>query len=198
MRLIGRVLLVAAIIGGGQVAPAFAQPETTRTGTTSVATVQSRVGFERLTDLVVRRINVGDAVAASKYFSGKPVDDPVREQQILVSVRASAVKLGIDPDETAAFFQAQIDASKVVQRGLLARWAQHPSSAPTTGPDLDAVRKQLDQLTADLLAELVTVDRLRDSGVRCGISLLLATIPAGVHLDRLHRQALKVATIGVC
>ncbi|WP_405056661.1 gamma subclass chorismate mutase AroQ [Kribbella sp. NBC_01505] len=197
MRLVGRVLLVAAIIGGGQmVTPAFAEPSSTSTST-SVATVPSRVGFEQLTDLVVRRINVGDDVAASKFFSGKPVDDPVREQQILVSVRASAVRLGIDPDETAAFFQAQIDASKVVQRGLLAHWAAHPASAPTTGPDLDAVRKQLDQLTVDLLAELVTVDHLR-SGPRCDISLLLATIPAGIHLDRLHRQALEVATATVC
>ncbi|MFI5728890.1 gamma subclass chorismate mutase AroQ [Kribbella sp. NPDC051587] len=194
MRLVGRVLLVAAVLGGSQVVtPAFAQPAPTQ-----VTTVQSRVGFERLTDLVVRRIVVGDDVAASKYFSGKPVDDPVREQQILVSVRASAVQLGIDPDETASFFQAQIDASKVVQRGLLAHWAQHPESAPTTGPDLDAVRKQLDQLTVDLLAELVRVDKLRHSGPRCDISLLLATIPTAVYLDRLHRQALGVATDTVC
>jgi chorismate mutase len=194
MRLVGRVLLVAAVLGGSQVVtPAFAQPAPTQ-----VTTVQSRVGFEQLTDLVVRRIVVGDDVAASKYFSGKPVDDPVREQQILVSVRASAVQLGIDPDETASFFQAQIDASKVVQRGLLAHWAQHSESAPATGPDLDAVRKQLDQLTVDLLAELVRVDKLRHSGPRCDISLLLATIPSAVHLDRLHRQALGVATATVC
>jgi chorismate mutase len=137
MRLVGRVLLVAAVLGGSQVVtPAFAQPAPTQ-----VTTVQSRVGFEQLADLVVRRIVVGDDVAASKYFSGKPVDDPVREQQILVAVRASAVQSGIDPDETASFFQAQIDASKVVQRGLLAHWAQHSESAPATGPDLDAVRK---------------------------------------------------------
>ena len=191
MRLLGRVLLVAAIIGGGQVAPAFAD-----TGTTAVA--RSRVGFEQLTDLVVRRINVGDAVAASKYFSGKPVDDPVREAQILASVRESAQQLGIDPTETAAFFQAQIDASKVVQRGLLAQWAKHPADAPTAGSDLDAVRKQLDQLTVDLLAELVIIDHLRDPRPRCEISLLLATIPAAFHLDRLHRQALGAATGTVC
>lgn len=194
------VLLAAAIIGGGSVvspAPAFAEPVAPgQVATVQIATVQ--VGFEQLTDLVVRRIVVGDQVAASKYFSGKPVDDPVREQQIITSVRDSAARLGIDPDETAAFFRAQIEASKIVQRGLLAHWAKHPASAPTSGPDLDAIRKQLDQLTVDLLSELVTVDDLRHSGPHCDISLLLATIPAGVHLDRLHRQALGTATETVC
>jgi hypothetical protein len=43
--------------------------------------------FDGLTELMIQRIVIGDDVAASKYFSGKPVDDPVREQQILDSVR---------------------------------------------------------------------------------------------------------------
>ncbi|MET9268190.1 chorismate mutase [Kribbella sp. NPDC003557] len=156
--------------------------------------------FGGLTELVVQRILVGDDVAASKYFSGKPVDDPVREQQILDSVRASAVQLGIDPDSTAAFFRAQIEASKVVQRGLLAYWAAHPGKAPTTGPDLNVIREELDALTTQLLTELVRVEDLRRAGLRCDISLAIAnaTTAAHHHLDRLHRQALRTASTATC
>ncbi|MGZ0147820.1 gamma subclass chorismate mutase AroQ [Kribbella sp. WER1] len=159
-----------------------------------------QVAFDGLTELVVQRILIGDDVAASKYFSGKPVDDPVREQQILTAVRASAVQLGIDPDSTAAFFQAQIDASKVVQRGLLAYWAAHPEKAPTSGPDLNVIREKLDALTTQLLAELVRVDHLRQSGLRCDIALVVAdaTVAARHHLDPLHRRALRTGSAATC
>ncbi|WP_432889771.1 gamma subclass chorismate mutase AroQ [Kribbella sp. CA-245084] len=156
--------------------------------------------FDGLTELMIQRIVIGDDVAASKYFSGKPVDDPVREQQILDSVRQSAVQLGIDPDSTAAFFQAQIDASKVVQRGLLAYWAAHPDKAPTSGPDLNVIREKLDALTTQLLAELVRVDHLRQTGLRCDISLVVSTATGEIrhHLDALHRQAVRTASATVC
>ncbi|HZX03271.1 gamma subclass chorismate mutase AroQ [Kribbella sp.] len=159
-----------------------------------------QVTLDGLTELVIQRILVGDDVAASKYFSGKPVDDPVREQQILTSVRASAAQLGIDPDATAAFFQAQIDASKVVQRGLLAYWAAHPDKAPTSGPDLNVIRQKLDALTTQLLAELVRVDHLRQSGLRCDIALVVADATGAAlhHLDPLHRRALRTASTATC
>ncbi|HEY3561753.1 MAG TPA: gamma subclass chorismate mutase AroQ [Kribbella sp.] len=160
----------------------------------------TRVTFDGLTELVIQRILVGDDVAASKYFSGKPVEDPVREQQIIDSVRASAVQLGIDPDSTAAFFRAQIEASKVVQRGLLSYWAAHPDKAPASGPDLNVIRQKLDSLTTQLLAELVRVDDLRQSGLRCDISLVVAdaTGAARHHLDPLHRHALRAASASTC
>ncbi|MFF0344658.1 gamma subclass chorismate mutase AroQ [Kribbella sp. NPDC004875] len=163
--------------------------------------VGSRVpSFDGLTELMIQRILIGDDVAASKYFSGKPVDDPVREQQILDSVRQSAVQLGIDPESTAQFFQAQIDASKVVQRGLLAYWAAHPDKAPATGPDLNVIREKLDALTTQLLAELVRVDHLRRTGPRCAIALFVSTTSAEIrhHLDQLHRQAVRTASATVC
>ncbi|MEU4195355.1 gamma subclass chorismate mutase AroQ [Kribbella sp. NPDC026611] len=192
LRTIGFSLLAASVV---------AVPQLTSTAEAAPAVQTTRVvTFDGLSDLMIQRILLGDDVAASKYFSGKPVDDPVREQQILTSVRASAVQLGIDPDSTAAFFQAQIDASKVVQRGLLSYWAAHPSQAPTTGPDLTVIRQKLDTLTTQLLTELVRVDALRASGLRCAISLAVAdaTAAAHHHLTHLHREALHAASAGVC
>jgi chorismate mutase len=192
LRRIGLGLLTATVL---------AVPQLTATAQAAPAVVVKQpVHLEGLSELMIQRILIGDDVAASKYFSGKPVDDPVREQQILDSVRASAVQLGIDPDSTAAFFRPQIEASKVVQRGLLAYWAAHPSKAPTAGPDLNVIREKLDTLTTQLLAELVRVDDLRSSGLRCTISLVVAdaTGAAQHHLDQLHRQALRTASATVC
>jgi chorismate mutase len=188
----GTSAATAAQAAPTQAAPTQAAPE--------VRVAGAHGSLDGLTELVVQRLLIGDDVAASKYFSGKPVDDPVREEQILESVRASAVQLGIDPGSTAAFFRAQIEASKVVQRGLLADWAAHPDKAPATGPDLNVIREKLDTLTTQLLAELVRVDDLRSSGLRCDIALVVAnaTGAARHHFDVLHRQALHTASTATC
>jgi chorismate mutase len=154
-----------------------------------------------LTQLVIQRLLVSDQVAASKFGTSQPIDDPTREQQELASVRQSAVTLGIDPDATVRFFQQQIDASKVVQRGLFARWTAHPDQAPTTKPDLTTIRGELDQLTTQLLQQLVAQQGLLShGGIECVVPLTVAQITGEVtdHLDALHRDALSVALQSAC
>jgi chorismate mutase len=153
-----------------------------------------------LTDLVIARLDIGDLVAASKFGTGKPIDDPVREQQIRDQVRQRAIALGIDPDATVRFFDDQIEANKVVQRGLFAFWTAHPDQAPTSRPDLTQIRGQLDQLTTELLNELVATVGVRQHTPVCVAQLALARVSGEVahHLDALHRQALGGALESVC
>lgn len=153
-----------------------------------------------LVDLVVERLRVSDDVAAAKFGTGAPIDDPVREQQVLDQVRAQAAALGLDPDAATAFFQDQIAASKVVQRGLFARWTAHPEEAPTTRPDLGEIRTRLDQLTTALLQQLKATVDVRGEPIACSIQLALATGSAVVleGLDSLHRRALRTAVDSVC
>lgn len=153
-----------------------------------------------LTDLVIQRLLVGDEVAASKFGTDKPIDDPAREQQELAEVRQSAVALGIDPDAAVAFFRQQISASKVVQRGLFDRWTAHPDQAPTTRPDLNQIREELDRLTTDLLDALVADQDVLSAGLACRVDLGLAALSGAVvhHLDGLHRRALHVALASTC
>ena len=47
---------------------------------------------------------------------------PGREAALLEDVAARGVALGLDPAATRAFFAAQIEAAKLVQRADLARW----------------------------------------------------------------------------
>ncbi|MEU0790692.1 chorismate mutase [Amycolatopsis sp. NPDC005961] len=153
-----------------------------------------------LTDLVVERLRVGDDVAAAKFGTDSPIDDPAREEQVLNQVRAQAGAIGLDPDAAAAFFRDQITASKVVQRGLFARWTAHPDEAPTTRPDLGQIRARLDRLTTDLLARLASTVDIRAERIPCAVQLVLATGSAVVldRLDALHRRALGTAVHSVC
>lgn len=153
-----------------------------------------------LTGLIIARIQVSGDVAASKFGTDSPIDDPVREAQILAAVREQAVAAGVNADAAEAFFRDQITASKIVQRGLFARWTAHPEEVPTTRPDLGPIRSRLDQLTTDLLAELKRTEQVRDKPVVCKVQLALASVSgaAAEHLDALHRQALRTATDWGC
>ncbi|MFD9700760.1 chorismate mutase [Lentzea sp. NPDC059081] len=154
-----------------------------------------------LTGLAVQRVQVADLVAAAKFGTTQPIDDPVREQQVLDTVRTKAVELAIDPENAARFFRAQIEANKLVQRGLYARWTEHPEEVPAHRPDLATeVRPVLDRLTTDILAELKDTAQLRRPTVRCEIQATVAERSAVVlnRLDRLHEDALAEAMRGVC
>lgn len=153
-----------------------------------------------LTDLVVDRLRVSDDVAAAKFGTDSPIDDPAREHQVLDQVRQQAGALGLDPESAAAFFRDQITASKVVQRGLFDRWTAHPDEAPTTRPDLGQIRTRLDRLTTDLLDQLKATVDIRAERIPCTVQLALAAGSAVVRqrLDALHRQALGTAVHSVC
>lgn len=154
-----------------------------------------------LVDMAVDRLLLGDAVAAAKFEAGLPVDDLVREQQLLDSVAAMAETLGIDPAMSVHFFQAQIDANKVVQRGLFMRWARHPALRPRTRPDLAReVRPRLDQITDEIMQQLKLTQHLHSDNSGCQPQFLASREVTEVRdeLDSLHRKALAVALRPVC
>ncbi|MEV6832622.1 chorismate mutase [Amycolatopsis sp. NPDC051102] len=152
-----------------------------------------------LTDLAAQRVAIADQVAAAKYGTPSPIDDPVREQQIYDSVAARAPGLGLGPAEAVRFFHAQIEANKLVQRGLYARWDAHPAEAPTTRPDLGRIRPVIDRLNTGLLTELAATTRVR-AARSCPVrQLVTAGVVDGYHrFDALHTRALAEATSATC
>jgi chorismate mutase len=153
-----------------------------------------------LTDVSAERVLVGDLVAAAKFGTSAPIDDPPREQVVLDNVRAQSIQLGIDPEVSVAIFRDQIEANKQVQRGLYALWTAHPELAPKERPDLVRdVRPVLDRITTELLAEIKATQRARTHPTCPGH--LIATEHIVYHtrdLDRLHRKALNRALFSVC
>ncbi|WP_329340432.1 chorismate mutase [Streptomyces sp. NBC_01352] len=176
-------------------APAAAAPAPAPLRATAVAS-----GLAPLTDLFAERLLLADKVAAAKYGTDKPIDDPAREQQVLDDVAARAVGLGLDPDAVTAVFRDQIEANKLVQRGLYARWDAHPELRPTERPDLvQEVRPALDLITTRVLAALRETESLRASAACLpGLSVAAARSGYGHELDLLHLAGLGRALPSVC
>jgi chorismate mutase len=157
-------------------------------------------GLGPLTELFAERLLLADKVAAAKYGTDKPIDDPARERQILGDVAARAVGLGLDPDAVTAVFRDQIEANKLVQRGLYARWEAHPEERPAERPDLNTeVRPALDRITTELLTALKDTQAVRDTRA-CEARLGVAAVrSAHAHrLDLLHLEGLGRALGSVC
>ncbi|MEU4680337.1 gamma subclass chorismate mutase AroQ [Micromonospora sp. NPDC023737] len=126
-----------------------------------------------LVALATERILLADKVAAAKFGTSTPIEDPVREQQLLDQAAGLAVEAGVDPEDTVEFFRAQIEVSKLVQRGLYDLWTRHPELAPAERPDLATeVRPQLDRITAAFIEQLAASAGLRGPTMRCFVSLI--------------------------
>ena len=196
---VGSVAALALALGVASEADAAAAP-ISAPHLSATSALRSLGALGLLTDLAIQRVLVSDQVAASKFGTGTPIDDPVREQQELDQVRQRSIGLGLDPNATVRFFANQINASKIVQRGLFQRWSARPSEAPTTRPDLGKIRTQLDQLTTELLQQLNATQHIRRSTLPCSIQRGEARVSGEIinRLDALHRRAVDVAVQSVC
>ena len=138
-------------------------------------------------------------MAAAKWGTDSPIDDPAREQQVLDSVAAQAVQLGADPDEVRVIFRDQIEANKLVQRALFQRWTDHPEQAPTTRPDLSVVRQEINRVNTALVQALAGTAADRDA-FTCRPELAFAAFQVHYEdqLDGLHTRALVRALRSIC
>jgi chorismate mutase len=170
----------------------------------AAATAAHASWSDRLTPVVglaAERILLADKVAAAKFGTATPIEDPVREQQVLDRAAALAAEAGIDVPDTVRFFRAQLEMSKIVQHGLYDRWTRHPELAPTERPDLvTEVRPQLDRITVEFIDQLAATEDLRGPTPRCEVSLVLAAVKTDHQygLDRLHEGALRGAIRPLC
>ncbi|MBL9212035.1 MAG: gamma subclass chorismate mutase AroQ [Opitutaceae bacterium] len=113
------------------------------------------IRLEPLGELMAERLALMPDVARYKWNTRTPVEDPVRETQIIAALQREAEVLGVPAGWAERFFRAQIEAAKVVQRELFAQWTEAGQGALADAPDLAAVtRPRLDALTARMLREL--------------------------------------------
>ena len=160
----------------------------------------ARESLVPLTDASAERVQVADLVAAAKFGTPAPIDDPAREAVVLNNVRTLSAQLGIDPEVSVAIFADQIEANKVVQRGLYELWTAHPELAPTERPDLvTVVRPILDRITGQLLGQIKDTLHARVHP-SCFGQLIAAQnhVSHARALDALHSTALARAVPSVC
>ena len=121
---------------------------------------------DRLLGLMRDRLAMMHDVARRKWADKSPIEDPAREAALLREVADRGVPLGLDPARTRAFFRAQIEAAKLVQRADFRRWEADGRGPDGAAPDLARVlRPRIDALNRDLLAALAeTTPRLSGAG----------------------------------
>ncbi|MGG2465000.1 chorismate mutase [Streptomyces sp. RGM 3693] len=183
---------------GSAVAAPSAGPERPQTG--SVGAAPAPVGQLRpLAAFSAERLATADLVAAAKWGTGSPIDDPVREREVLDAVAAQARQLGADPEATVRIFRDQIEANKLVQRGLYRRWTADPTQAPTTRPDLARVRAEINRINGELVRAIAASPQARRAP-GCVPWLTVSALRVGQerHLDVLHAAGLARSLRSVC
>lgn len=119
-----------------------------------------RQKIDGLLTLIDQRLEVAEKVAQAKWNSGAPINDPVRERQILDDLTASLTHANADDKSfMRRFFQAQFNAGKIIQTALHEQWRREAHPRFVNPPDLARdIRPELDRLTPLLIAAL---DRTR-------------------------------------
>lgn len=200
---IGRLLVTggvaAALLAGGSTAVAVsAAPDAVRV-VGDAAPVGPYAQLRPLSDLSAQRLATADLVAAAKYGTGSPIDDPAREREVLAAVARQAEQAGADPEATVRIFRDQIEANKVVQRALHRRWDADPASAPTERPDLAEVREEINRVNGELVRAVAASEPARTAPYCRGLlTAATAQVRYERHLDVLHTVALVRASRSVC
>lgn len=187
---------VALLAGSGGVAVAAPAQRPA-----DVAPESAYARLHPLVDLAAQRLATADLVAAAKYGTGSPIDDPAREKQVLDDVARQARDLGADPAATVRIFRDQIEANKVVQRELHRRWDADPSQAPTPEerPDLAEVRAEINRVNGELVRGIATSPAARTAPSCRGLVVAAGVRVRGERqLDALHVVALGRALPSVC
>ncbi|MGW2207417.1 chorismate mutase [Streptomyces sp. NPDC001774] len=164
----------------------------------SSATAEQALGT--IVRLAAERVMTADTVAAAKWGTTQPIDDPAREKTVLDSAATQAAKHGIDRATVQRIFKDQIAANKDVQRALYAQWQEHPAEQPTHRPDLATqVRPVLDRIGGQLLTAIQQAQPLLS---RPDCDALLergkATTVQVMGLDAIHRSGLDQALAHTC
>ncbi|WP_431112985.1 gamma subclass chorismate mutase AroQ [Variovorax paradoxus] len=143
-------------------------------------------GFSQLVALSAARLDLSRQVALTKWGTGDPVADPPgdpREQEVVAAASREAVSRGLAGNVAAAFFSDQIEASKLVQFALLARWQRTGHAPADRRADLRSeLRPALDRLRPLFIDELIATRELREAA-DCRQQLVGAT---AVHVET-HR-----------
>ena len=161
-----------------------------------VASLGAEDPLDLLTTFTVERLSIGDEVALSKWYTGKPIEDREREAALLDQIGRKLQSSTALSHYATHFFEDQIEASKMVQRALQASWR---TDGPPRGPEpaLEELRNRLDGLTDKIVGVLPAV-HAESTQPDCSKRLSMMEDRAKAPLDPLHRDALVVALQHVC
>ncbi len=116
---------------------------------------QGITSVDKLLKLIQQRLLIAHDVARWKWNHKRPIEDRKREQELLLKVRQQATIYSLEPDTVAAFFQAQIEAGKLIQAVDFQNWQKQGIKSFPHVPDLNQIlRPSLDKLNTEFLFAL--------------------------------------------
>jgi chorismate mutase len=118
--------------------------------------------LDRLLSLMGQRLALMHDVARWKWTTGKPIQDPQRERELLQGVVKRGQLRGLDPDLVRAFFAAQMEAARLVQQADFDRWRAEKRGQFKDTPSLATLRQRIDDLNGELIDALIEVRPLLD------------------------------------
>jgi chorismate mutase len=152
-----------------------------------------------LVDAAAQRLQTGDAVAASKWTTGGPIEDHAREQQVIGAVTTAARDRGVDTGYVGRVFRDQIDATVAVEYGRFSEWKLDPASAPVTAPNLSDSRTAIDVFNRTMVAEIAAQwDSLHSPGCLGDLEAARNAVVVDRGFDDLYQRGLAFATGSYC
>jgi chorismate mutase len=152
-----------------------------------------------LVDAATQRLQTAEPVAASKWNTGGPIEDPPRVEQVLGAVSADATGKDVDADYVTRIFTDQIDATEAIESSRFAQWKLDPASAPGAAPDLAASRAIIDRLNGEMVEQVALQWSVLHSPECNGTLDDAKTAVANARgLDPLYQQALAFSTHSYC
>ncbi len=130
----------------------------------AVSAKQLDESVNKLLDLMQRRMLLMHDVARWKWNESRPASDPKREQQLLDRLAAQASEHQLDAGFVREFFQAQMNAAKLIQQADFDKWQAADAGPFPDVPSLaDKLRPAITELSEQLLRELAVTQRHRGS-----------------------------------
>lgn len=121
----------------------------------SIQEIRAMKNVDKVLFLMQKRLAVMHEVARWKWNNKAPIEDLPREAQILENMAATAEAFAINKSWAINFFQAQMDAAKMIQRRDFDRWEEERRPAFEKIADLTSeIRPYLDLVTAELMAAI--------------------------------------------
>jgi chorismate mutase len=136
---------------------AIAFPGCSSPSTTREQTRLDSAKVDRLLETVRRRLVLAHDVARIKWNQKAPISDRPREKLILDRVVELGLNKRLDPAQTRRFFEAQIEASKMLQSADFESWRERGVQSFADVVDLKTLRLQIDEINLEMVDALAEI-----------------------------------------
>lgn len=152
-----------------------------------------------LVDAAAQRLQTAEPVAATKWQTKTPIEDPVRVDQVLSTVTSEAAAKGADAERVRRIFTDQIHATEAIEYARFAQWKLDPGAAPVAAPDLASSRAVIDGLNHRMVDEIARQRHVLESdGCADHVTAATEAVASAHDFDPLYRQALSFVTRSYC